>query len=312
VTAPRVEVVPFGKYRGQPLEALAQDRQYVEWLIAQPWFREKYGNVYNVVINNFGEPSETPEHNALQARFTDSKFCWAFVRCISDDLKDLRAEWLKLARTHIASLLEMTDRLLADREIAPAKHGRELADLRRWFANGDAERRERLAVEAYNRECTSRDSNILWNTVAAADYKAWIADGRFSVSTRCEYEVDGIDVVLFFTVKAKSSDGKRCIFDSFNGTPGLDYNDATSDRRIPARLPIELKPTVADEYPAILRQMRRSGASILLLGEYLGVGATLDQVRTMFAQSGLRMLFVRDVEAWMERPVQQWNDDVDA
>jgi uncharacterized protein (DUF3820 family) len=28
-------VVPFGKYKGQPVEVLAQDPQYVEWMLLQ-------------------------------------------------------------------------------------------------------------------------------------------------------------------------------------------------------------------------------------------------------------------------------------
>ena len=30
------ELIPFGKYKGQPLEVLAQDKGNVEWLTAQP------------------------------------------------------------------------------------------------------------------------------------------------------------------------------------------------------------------------------------------------------------------------------------
>lgn len=67
-------VVPFGKYKGQPVEALAQDRDYVDWLLAQPWLKNKHQNLYTLIINNFTEPSETPEHNAVQALFLDNEF----------------------------------------------------------------------------------------------------------------------------------------------------------------------------------------------------------------------------------------------
>jgi hypothetical protein len=68
------KLIPFGKYKGQPIEVLAEDKQYADWIVAQPWFRERYGNLYAVIINNFCEPSETPDHNALQARFLDDDF----------------------------------------------------------------------------------------------------------------------------------------------------------------------------------------------------------------------------------------------
>ncbi len=72
-------LVPFGKYKGQPIEVLVNDRQYLDWLTAQPWFRERHENLYTIIINNFAEPSETPEHNKLQAKFLDNNFC---LKCI--------------------------------------------------------------------------------------------------------------------------------------------------------------------------------------------------------------------------------------
>lgn len=71
-----MNIIPFGKYKGQPVEVLAQDRQYAEWIMAQPWFRDRYTNLYTVIVN-FGDPAETPEHNRLQARFINPEFCQA-------------------------------------------------------------------------------------------------------------------------------------------------------------------------------------------------------------------------------------------
>jgi len=67
-------LVPFGKYKGQPVEVLAQDRDYADWLLAQAWFVQRYPQVHTLVVNNFGEPTETPEHNALQIRCLDERF----------------------------------------------------------------------------------------------------------------------------------------------------------------------------------------------------------------------------------------------
>ncbi len=73
-------LVPFGKYKGQPVEIMQMDTAYCDWLSKQSWFREQYGNVYNqVIINNFTEPTETPEHNRLQMRFLDEAFIERFV-----------------------------------------------------------------------------------------------------------------------------------------------------------------------------------------------------------------------------------------
>lgn len=68
------KLVPFGKYKNQPLAVLAQDTSYVNWLQGQDWFAQRYPSIRTLIINNFGEPEDTPEHNALQARFFDDDF----------------------------------------------------------------------------------------------------------------------------------------------------------------------------------------------------------------------------------------------
>ena len=83
-----MEIVPFGKYKGKPVEALQNDRQYVDWLTSQDWFVSRYPQINQIIINNFGEPSETPEHNYLQAKFTDDDFVNAFLKiCLNIDAK---------------------------------------------------------------------------------------------------------------------------------------------------------------------------------------------------------------------------------
>ncbi len=73
-------LIPFGKYKGQPMEVMKMDTQYCDWIAQQDWFRERYGNLYQVIINNFTEPTETPEHNKLQTLFLDNKFCLNFFK----------------------------------------------------------------------------------------------------------------------------------------------------------------------------------------------------------------------------------------
>ena len=86
----KTEIVPFGKYKGQPLEVLAQDHEYMDWLMEQDWFRSRYQNIYAIVINNFQAPSETPEHNILQAKFLDEdyRFKIAYFLCSAGKARD--------------------------------------------------------------------------------------------------------------------------------------------------------------------------------------------------------------------------------
>lgn len=62
-------IFPIGKHRGEPIELVMADRQYVEWIMAQPWFREKYAPIYNIMVQGGEKQDCTPEHNALQNLF---------------------------------------------------------------------------------------------------------------------------------------------------------------------------------------------------------------------------------------------------
>ena len=186
------EIVPFGKYKGRPVEALVEDRQHVDWLTAQPWFRDRFANIYTLIVNNFQEPTETPAHNRLQAMFLDETF---------------------------------------RRQIFKYLYG-----------------------EVFE---------------------------KVSVS----FEVGGFDVVI--------------------GSNAPEPKDLKAVWR-GAAYSFEIKPTVGDDYPAVLRQIKAaqnarktdfvfSAVPILLLEEYVGSGATLEQFVEIFKTSDIRVIFLDDV-----------------
>jgi hypothetical protein len=184
-------IVPFGKYKGHPVEVLAADHAYCDWLVAQAWFRERYGNFYTLIVNNFAEPSETPEHNALQARFLDGQLCRKLFRAVIDS-----------------------------------------------------------------------------------------ADKDIKIST--DFEVHGWDVLI----RAGFPDGSHKYI--------LDRN-----------FYIEIKPSLGDDYPAILRQMKANWRhtsegwgryGVLVFDQFTAAGASLDQVRAIFAAAGFRVLALGEIE----------------
>lgn len=69
------EIIPFGKYKNQPIEVLAYDKKYTDWLCQQNWFINQFSPLHTIIINNFNQPSDTPEHNKLVANFFDDGFC---------------------------------------------------------------------------------------------------------------------------------------------------------------------------------------------------------------------------------------------
>lgn len=72
-------LIPFGKYKGQPIEQLQNDVEYTRWLLEQSWFAERYSGIQTLIVNNFKEASSSPEHNRFQARFLDRRFVFSVV-----------------------------------------------------------------------------------------------------------------------------------------------------------------------------------------------------------------------------------------
>ena len=94
------------------------------------------------------------------------------------------------------------------------------------------------------------------------------------------FEVQGIDVLLI--VRSMSR------YTNWNGSAIEPWKGAR-------RFDIELKPIVGDDYPAVLRQMKRTGAKVLVVGEYTGTGATREQfVKTMTIE-GVRVVFAGEM-----------------
>jgi len=74
------QIIDFGQYKGQPFQILENYPDYCKYLLTRPDFKNKHFAVYQFIINNFNIPNDTPEHNLLQTRFLDEKFCLALAR----------------------------------------------------------------------------------------------------------------------------------------------------------------------------------------------------------------------------------------
>jgi len=202
-------IIPFGKYKGQTLAALRQDRDYLDWAGAQDGIRQKYPWIFSVTINNGVEPAETPEHNRYQALFLDDAF---------------------------------------------------------------AERLFDLVWPGYRESCARE--------ITAHDAGIYEHEDRYAGPVRLE-KVD-----VGFEVNGRDRDGLGR--DRMYGPADVQINSWSRALRL------EVKPTMGDDYPAVLRQMRGNKCNILYLVEYTGVGATLAQVKKMFATAGIRVVMHYD------------------
>ena len=264
------QIIPFGKYKGKPVEVLQQDHDYAQWLMAQPWFRERFQPTYNLIVNNFGEPSETPEHNALQALFLDDRFCVAFVLAVLDAIDGSGA--LERIRAKTRHTIEVLAAEFSTRAAVCERASRE-ADAQVF------ERGHRAKAEAAR--------------LRAAALLGWVRSDNWQVRVRGKrFEEKGIDVT--FVLESRLADRPECPMPQVRDGEGPDWHSVYSGSEVTQL--IEIKPVLADDYPAVLRQMRSSGCTTLFTTEYVGEGATLDQVRRMFSTAGIVLLLRSDVD----------------
>lgn len=287
----KAELIPFGKYKGQPVEALAQDKEYCEWLVAQDWFRAKFTAIHTLIVNNFGEPSETPEHNQLQARFTDPEFRRRFIwhlecakilegflarrkQCLENGAKwcgDLQEEVAR-QRLELPAALD---------ELEKAKYDEN--NPKDWQFRWKQDKVTRLSREIPANQERLDNTEALLVTLAAVPEPSVQA-----VKSTVEFEVSGIDVMLKYTV------GGLHVRQPFEPDREYGYFART--------LQVECKPSVSDDYPAVLRQIvahdSGSGCGEVLFvgnGGYTGTGATLEQVKAIFASRQVRIVFLADL-----------------
>jgi hypothetical protein len=257
------EVIPFGKYKGQPVEAMAADQQYIEWLMGQSWFRDKYQNIYTLIVNNFAEPSETPEHNALQAMFLDGGVCMSVAR----DAGVLCKIWDRNYE-RLTGLLEEYRERRGKNKTRLDEAARRRADFDKRVALG-ALREDLWEAESARHNHNNLLAEIAREEESIADIEAFIGGDKPPSVWVSGFETDGWDVVIVISSGGYSTD----------------------------TVLVELKPSLGDDYPSVLRQMKANSTRamkhgygnvhcVLVIGGFCAAGATLDQVRRIFAMSG--------------------------
>jgi hypothetical protein len=256
-------VMPIGKHKGKPvLEVMANDRQYVEWLLVQPWFIDKYKPTYNF-ITQAGPPSDmSPEHNALQVKFLDDDVC------------------VRLAeKTNVLAIMK-------DQIIGRAKPSRNKI-------------REKLRAVRDERRSTWREPDEKRKEIKS--YQSSLVILRNRRSEELEQWRALNNVALDLTVTNKTMEVIADVKFAIDMSLGKDPDNSRS-----AVFFIELKPTLGDDYPAVLRQMRdqqrrrfegyyNCRCHVLCYGEFNARGATLEQVKKIFAQANISVIRMDDI-----------------
>ncbi|MGH3972068.1 MAG: hypothetical protein ACRDS9_01890 [Pseudonocardiaceae bacterium] len=107
--------ITFGRYKGQPVEVLLQDRSYCEWLLNRPWFAQQHAVLHQTVINYGGPSQDSPEHNQMQAKFLDKDYCLALAQLLDNEndyavpiASKVEWEWLDRWRGEFPELIQET------------------------------------------------------------------------------------------------------------------------------------------------------------------------------------------------------------
>ena len=261
------EIIPFGKYKGQPVEVLASDKSYTDWLCAQEWFRSRFQGIHTLIVNNFNQASDTPDHNALQARFLDDGFCIKTMNLIDPG-------WSAPLYKEVAEEFSSRKKRLKS-EITEAQ----------------------TSIERYSKNDYYKDTipalldkieeiNKVLNSFPAPSYKqvAYV-----------DFEVSGADVVLACSVQSNN-----LLPDIPRASRYRSYATNVHPSAGTRGYRLELKPVVSDDYPSILRQMKASKCDVLVTRAYTGSGATEDQFRQIFMRSNIKVLMEHEIDQYGE------------
>jgi hypothetical protein len=306
---PRNQVMTFGRYKGQPIELMLSDRSYCEWIAAQPWFREQFAPIYNIIVNGLpGEEQCTPEHNALQNLFVldrhphavnlakllmkaskppklDHKEC-------DIEANPIFADWRIVERKAEINGWDVTFRCLE--RWTGRWRSKEITTWRKWSDEEDWKKKASWSDNFYREDAEPDWSKVEWKSLEKSErygYKDHIykSENRIVVAT-----AENREVTEYGEWKIK--------LERFG-----DENYDWEDKR---RIAVELKPTLGDDYPAVLRQMLKridfhvgqssfhyGGKAALVIGSFSSDVTTLEDLKAIFAQHDIAVVTLSEIEA---------------
>lgn len=243
------KIVPFGKHKGKPIEVLTSDKPYLNWLLAQSWFKEKFLNIYNIVIHYPGEPVDTPEHNKMQIMFLDLNYRLKLVYFLCPEIFERNCHFINNSIVN-------------------------------WLNSKEVERNER---------------NNFLDSLSNPDKSEQLGLYSTALLRYSNPIFENVDV-------------------SFRISYGLDFyyehrgvRKQYINRKI-CEIKLEIKPTISDDFPSVLRQMKASMPIrfnennylvtryyLLLVGKYTGIGASISEFREYFKTQGYIVIFEDEI-----------------
>lgn len=351
----RVEDPPmirFGKHAGKSAaEVMATDPKYVQWMLAQPWFQEKNPQLVQFFVSGGrSEAAETPEHNALQAKFTQDAYCLAAAAMfsagqrlrtaavvqqeaialagpamggriagsnptISQRTFEVNAWDVQFSYSGASSkidtrgepecsctplpLPDLPDEPEAPHSVGGAEPTSEaLQEYHRLRREYDQARDGHAKISAMNQNRKKSRHGPGWTPEGWTDKGRWYAEAfaNYNSATKHEAECPRSSTVYF---KA------WCLED--------DYVIWCN----PVRFGLELKPSMGDDFPAVLRQvigyrLRSNGIhAAVVVGEFHSAAVPWNIVKQQFWESGVLLIREAELDTLVENHAVEWGASID-
>jgi hypothetical protein len=269
-------IVPFGQYKGKHVTELVADKKYIDWLKSQPGLLEKYPTINNIIVHQTivtGGASKTPEHNKLQNLFLSKEFQVKFLNHMSPISKDVYEP-----RFNEIYESETYKKSFGEKRFDYSKYNWDLAKISVEFEG------------IYNWD-VSMNANTLYESFIG---NPTIDDG---------YYVPGY--LTSYDTWASKYNTQDLTFTTSGGEYGKKNYYAGLSRGRKYR--IEIKPTLGDDYPAVLRKMKTQieltkkssggicGTPVLLVGKFESESATLDQLKAIFKQTDIKVVLLDEI-----------------
>jgi hypothetical protein len=294
------EIIPFGKHKGQSVvEVMATDPQYLDWLAAQDWFAQKYRPIYNIVVNANPPTDATPEHNALQVKFLRWECCSAVAAIV------LGAEGKR------AYLKEMKDTIRWRGDSNRKSIAERLTDARRHRSSW----RSSLKHEEKSRKGGKPDT--FWRDNAKHSHRELKQKQQALIELRKTKQE--------LAIALQNVERGDCFIRSGNREmeqfADVRFDSALRLKRFPQgdkfrvlhTFFVEVKPSIGDDYPAVLRQINEQrqrarmrhvlgehGHCVLAYERFTGTGASESQMRQIFKEAGIEPMTFAEIQTVMD------------
>lgn len=252
--------VPFGKYKGQPMSVLAADLNYCQWLMAQDWFSKSQPTVYNLIVNNFVKPEDTPEHNGFQARFLDKEYVKKFCKAVFPEDALMKAFYTRKEA------------------------------MQEYNFRNECRANANEIVDAFKKEIIEID-----NLCSCFDYDAYLVENVDVHDVL--FEQFGWDVVFDIRYCCSEEFGEFLCVEDFLLFPTVDIRRSSWFQVEVKPCVGDDYPSILRQMQAQVKRAPGKAINILVYDRFTGSGVTEDQMRGIFRANGFKVVRFDEIDA---------------